>query len=132
MSGILQKVVGEIYDAFARGDIPAVLRHFAVDIAWDQQHPDHGIPWLKPRLGIKSVEEFFEILPKELQISRFQPLHTFVTRDGVIGVVDFEAVVTRSGKTLKDIEMHVFTFKDNRVIAFDHKVDTHEHWLKLH
>jgi uncharacterized protein len=45
--------VQEIYAAFGRGDVPAILDRLAEDVAWETTgtsvHED--VPWLLPRVG---------------------------------------------------------------------------------
>lgn len=52
-------VVQDAYDAFGRGDIPAVLATFAADIVWSS--PD-GTPWGGRYTGPDEVAGFFQKL----------------------------------------------------------------------
>jgi ketosteroid isomerase-like protein len=36
--------VQEIYEAFGRGDVPAILDRLTDDIAWDLDAPGYGVP----------------------------------------------------------------------------------------
>ena len=62
-----QQTVQDIYAAFGRGDIPAILERLADDVRWDHL-PDgggaerHGVPWLVARTGRDDVAGFFEAL----------------------------------------------------------------------
>jgi ketosteroid isomerase-like protein len=42
------ETVQALYDAFGRGDIPAILDMLADDIQWDQEAPSYGIPIYEP------------------------------------------------------------------------------------
>ena len=43
--------VREIYEAFGRGDVPAILNKLDDNIEWETQNPVAGVPWLQ-RLGM--------------------------------------------------------------------------------
>jgi ketosteroid isomerase-like protein len=58
--------VAEIYAAFGRGDVPAILDALAENVAWEQW-PDNyaqraGVAHLLPRRGPGQVAEFFTVL----------------------------------------------------------------------
>jgi ketosteroid isomerase-like protein len=42
------EVVQEIYEAFGRGDVPAILDHLADDVGWDLDAPGYGVPIFEP------------------------------------------------------------------------------------
>ena len=41
--------VQDIYAAFGRGDVPAILAQLAEDVDWEYGMADAGVPWLQPR-----------------------------------------------------------------------------------
>src|SRR4051812_29357911 len=61
------QTVRDIYAAFGRGDIPAILERLADDVCWDHL-PDgsgaarHEVPWLVARTGRDDVAGFFAAL----------------------------------------------------------------------
>jgi uncharacterized protein len=117
-----------MYQAFGRGDIPAILEHFADDIVWEvgDDSGGHGVPWLLPRRGRQAVVGFFEALAP-LEFTRFEPKEFLTSADGktVVALLDIEANV-RGGPTLREIdEVHIWRFDDRgRVASFRHRVDT--------
>jgi ketosteroid isomerase-like protein len=52
--------VKAIYDAFGRGDVPAILDQLADDVDWDQDAPGYGIPIYEPGVGKEHAHRFFE------------------------------------------------------------------------
>jgi ketosteroid isomerase-like protein len=122
--------VQEIYEAFGRGDIPAILERMTEDVEWEATRSsaqDEGVPWLLRRSGRDGVAEFFACLDA-FEFRRFDP-HSLLTGPGqVAAVVDLELVVKASGHTLADQEIHLWTFDDaGQVAAFRHVVDTAKH-----
>lgn len=121
-------VVQDIYAAFARGDVAAILDHLADDVAWEPGMKDHGVPWLTPGSGKGHVGEFFKTVAEQLEMRAFEPVAFLPGDEYVAVVVELEAVVRRSGVTVTDREVHLWTFDDEgRVTALRHFLDTHQH-----
>jgi hypothetical protein len=45
------QTVQAVYEAFGRGDVPAILDHLADDVAWDQDAAAYGVPINEPGTG---------------------------------------------------------------------------------
>lgn len=56
--------VQSIYEAFGKGDVPAILNVLADDVEWeswaDNSAVNAGVPWMVPRRGKAEVVKFFE------------------------------------------------------------------------
>ncbi|MFZ5594035.1 MAG: nuclear transport factor 2 family protein [Pseudomonadota bacterium] len=126
------KQVQEMYAAFGRGDVPAILAVLAEDVEWEYGVNSTGVPWLQPRRGRAEVKKFFEALAA-VEISKFQPRTFLETGNIVITLIDLEATVKASGrKVIEEDEVHIWRFDDQgRVIRFRHRVDTHQHLMAL-
>lgn len=119
--------VQSIYEAFGRGDIPAILERLHPDVEWEHDSADHGVPWLAPRRGREAVLQFFEAL-QALEITRFEPLGFLAGQDQVAGTVRLHATHRVTGKEIRDLELHLFSFDaQGRVSRFRHFVDTFQH-----
>ena len=119
--------VKAIYDAFGRGDIPAMLAKLDDDVEWDTDYVDAAAPWLEPRRGRANVAGFFEALAA-LQLTKFEP-HTFAAdANKVIAVIDIE--LDHKGKHyVVPNEGHYFVFNDQgKIVKFQHLVDTALSW----
>jgi hypothetical protein len=123
------KIVEAIYAAFGRGDIPTILGALSEDVEWEHDAVDHGVPWLTPRQGRAEVTGFFEAL-RALDIRRFEPKRILADGNMVIAVIHVEIAVHATGRAIKDVELHLWTFDaQGKVARFRHVVDTHQHWL---
>ncbi len=122
--------VQHIYEAFGRGDIPAILAHMAEDVDWEYDKPDAKVPWLERRAGRAGVGAFFESLGA-LEFQRFEPKALLESGPLVVALIDIALVVRATGRTVAETdEVHLWHFDDaGRVARFSHKVDTHRHWL---
>jgi uncharacterized protein len=122
--------VKDIYAAFGRGDIPAILDRMADDVDWDPAPTsgrDAGVPWLAHRTGPDGVAEFFASL-EPLEFPRFEP-HTYLANDNqVAAIISLEIRVKASGHTIAEDELHLWSFDDaGRVSGYQHFVDTAKH-----
>jgi len=83
--------VKEIYAAFGRGDVPAILDKLDENVEWETAIPVPGVPWLQTRRGRVNISAFFESLAP-LSFQRFEPqpsasaslgqVHRAVAHDG--------------------------------------------------
>jgi ketosteroid isomerase-like protein len=124
--------VQEIYAAFGRSDIPAILDRLADDVCWDHL-PDgggaqrHDVPWLRERTGRDDVAGFFEALDA-LDFHVFAPTAILGDGDTVVALIDEDVTVRATGERFRDATAHVWSFApDGRVIAFRHLTDTVKH-----
>jgi ketosteroid isomerase-like protein len=120
----------EIYGAFGRGDVPAILSKLSEAVDWEYGATSSEVPWLQHRQGRDGAAAFFASLGA-IQIRRFTP-KTFL--DGgsvVVALVDIEFTVTATGKSVvEEDEAHIWHFDDRgQVTRFRHRVDTHQHML---
>ena len=127
-----QETVQQIYAAFGRGDISAILERLAPDVRWEHW-PDgsgaqrHGVPWLAQRTGPAEVAGFFESLGA-LEFHQFEPTGLVGDGDRVVALIDVDIEVRATGERFRDAELHLWTFDpQGRVSEFRHFVDTAKH-----
>jgi uncharacterized protein len=123
-------IVQDIYAAFGRGDIPAILDHIADDIAWEAWADNFaqraGVPWLTPQHNKAGVQAFFERVA-QFHIAEFSVLSLMSNDQQVAAEIRIEATVPGGG-CYRDEEVHVWTFnEDNKLVHFRHYVDTAKH-----
>lgn len=130
MTGNLD-TVSSIYQAFARGDVPAILERVADDVRWEDW-PDNraqkaGVPWLQARRGRTGVAAFFETLSHQ-KIRDFQVRNLMAGGNQVAAEVVIHMDVPASGGSIRDEEIHLWTFDgQGRVTRFRHYCDTSKH-----
>jgi ketosteroid isomerase-like protein len=108
------EVVQQGYEAFGRGDIPALLEFVADDVEWIQQGPS-AIPFTGTRHGHEGVAEYFSLLDVNLDFEQFEP-REFVAQDDTVVVLGFERSVMKStGRPLENEWAHVYTLRDGKI-----------------
>jgi ketosteroid isomerase-like protein len=121
-----------IYEAFGRGDIPAILDQLSDDVAWDawtdaSSAQSAGVPWLAERHGRDQVGGFFQSL-SALEFHTFAPYALIEGGDRVVAQISVDLTVRETGRRFRDDEIHVWVFGDDgRVTEFRHYVDTGKH-----
>ena len=65
------ETVQDIYAAFGRGDVPAILTRLADDVQWEYATAANPIPWLQPLTGRDQVPRFFEALASHVDPAAF-------------------------------------------------------------
>jgi uncharacterized protein len=120
------ETVQTIYEAFGRGDVPAILDRLADDVAWDQDAPGYGIAIFEPGVGKGHAQRFFEAVFEGLEFSRFEPTNFLDGGDQVAVPINVELEVKSTGKVVEAHEIHLWTFGDDgKVSRFFHCVDRH-------
>jgi ketosteroid isomerase-like protein len=122
--------VKQIYTAFSRGDVPAILEQLADDVEWEYGIAATDVPWFQLRHGKSEVPKFFESLG-EFELHKFEP-KTFLENGNIVVVlIDVELTVKATGiRVVEEDETHIWHFNSQgQVIKYGHRLDTHRHWL---
>lgn len=118
------QTVQSIYEAFGRGDIPAIIDRLADDVAWEQGAADWGIPWLTPGTGKDHVLAFFGHVAG-FEFTRFE-IEAICDGGAIVMVLIDVAATVPPGGSFAGPEAHVWRFgTDGKVKAFNHLLDTH-------
>lgn len=121
--------VQAIYEAFGRGDVPAILDVLADDVEWeswgDNSAVRAGVPWMAQRSGKDDAAGFFGVVGqmeiRDLQVLSFMEGGNQVAVEFVIEV----ALPGFGGGTYRDEEIHLWTFDDaGKVVRLRHYTDT--------
>src|SRR5262245_44964918 len=98
-----------MYECFGKGDIPGILARLHSDVEWEYDWGGPSLKWYTPRRGRDEVPKFFESLA-DFEFVRFEP-QTFLEGSDMVAVpVAIELIYRPTGKRIRDIEMHLWTF----------------------
>ena len=122
--------VADVYAAFGRGDVPAILARLADDVSWDAWSDNfaqrEGVPHLAARRGREEVGGFFALIGS-WTVEEFAVLDLIGAGRQVVAEVRASFVLPGGGR-FTDEEVHLWTFDDDgRVVRFRHYCDTAKH-----
>jgi ketosteroid isomerase-like protein len=121
------QIVQQIYSAFGKGDVPAILEHISDELTHFSVVADATpeVPWHLPITKKQDVPRFFQALATECNFTRFDPHSFAATGDLVYCSIDFDVTVKRNGKKVEYRNtMHRFTFRNGRVVEWRGTEDT--------
>ena len=123
-----KETVLEMYAAFGRGDVPAILEHLAPDVEWEYGASPTEVPWLQPRQGRSGAAEFFASL-EGFEFHRFELRTILEEGTTVVALIDLEATIRKTGLRLQELEeAHIWHFGDDGLVSrFRHRTDTLKH-----
>lgn len=129
----LTRKVQIIYQAFGRGDVPAILEDVSPDVEWEYGWKSSPIPWLVPRRGREHALSFFQTVGAQLEFHSFAVNHVLGGDRIVVGLVSLEATVKATGKRIVETdEAHIWHFDEKGQVAkFRHAADTYGHFVAL-
>jgi uncharacterized protein len=117
------RTVQGIYEAFGRGDIPALLSVVADDIDWSIAGPP-AVPHAGRRRGRQEVEQFFPVLAATEEFEQFEPREYIAQGDQVVVLGYLRSRVKATGRTYENEWAMVWTLRDGKVLRFRTYEDT--------
>jgi ketosteroid isomerase-like protein len=123
--------VSALYQAFGRGDLPAILGMLADDVQFDADwHDNHaqraGVEHMTPRRGPGQAAEFFALVAG-WQLDEFQVLDLMGSSRHVAAEVRAAFTLPNGGRFI-DEEVQLWTFDAaGKVKRLRHYVDTAKH-----
>ena len=113
------KMLQSGYDAFRRGDLPAIFKLFDPDIEFYQSQ---AVPWGGRYKGLDQVKEFFHKLTTAIA-SQVELDHFVDAGDCVVAVGRTRGTVRATGKAFNVPVVHVWRLKDGKAIRFEAYID---------
>lgn len=118
-------VVRGMYAAFGRGDLEGILAALDPQVSWRTPGaPD--LPTAGVRQGVSAVREFFGLLLNSFDIADFHPQDFLAAGDKVVVLGTSREGPKGSGRLVDFRWVHVFTFRNGRVVAFEEPADVSE------
>jgi ketosteroid isomerase-like protein len=115
-------VVRGVYEAFGRGDVPAVLGAMADDIEW---HEAEGMPYGGIYHGGEAVaQNVFGPITQDISDFAVKPEEFIASGDAVAAVVRYTGTGQATGKRLDLPAVHVFNVRDGKIAQFRQFIDT--------
>jgi len=107
-------LIQKLYDAFSRGDIPAILAELADDVDWTFEGPAI-IPYTGKRKGPSEVLGFFQGLVTT-QTNMKLTIEQWVAQGDIVATAGrYSGTVTATGKSFDTAIAHFFTIRGGKV-----------------
>lgn len=103
--------VKAIFEAFGRGDVPAIVEMAAADVDWgiDGEFSE-ALAWLRPGRGRDKVLAYFGGVGATMEVHTIVPKHIAGDGDHGLALIEIEFTVKQTGKRLRVEEAMHFTF----------------------
>lgn len=120
-------VIDGLYQAFAKGDIPAALEPMAPDIVWNEAE---GFPYAdnNPYIGPDAVlNGVFARIGAEWAYWNLKDIQLHeMSNNQVLATLRYDAKHKATGKTLDAQTAHLWTLEDGKIVAFQQYTDTNQ------
>lgn len=118
------QTVQEVYAAFGRGDVAAILERCTDDVDWASDSALEVAPWHGPHLGRGQVPHFFQRLAESTEVFEFSPVSFAANDTDVMVVVRFGVRSRTSGKSATMNLHHWWRFRDGKIAQYRGSEDT--------
>jgi len=118
------KTITQVYEAFGRGDVAAILDAVTDDVDWAAEATSAVAPWYGVRHGKDAVAGFFASFGSTMEVEEFTPLSLAANDTDVLTVVRFRARSRSTGKIAAMDLHHYFTFREGKIAYYRGTEDT--------
>ena len=124
MSTTNTTIVQDLYAAFGRGDIQAVVDGCVADVTWGIVGRQEDLPMLGIRTGRAGVAEFFKTMHDLQDITEFEPKTFMAAEDKVLVWGRYRWIMRNNGCPGEIEWLHIFTIRDGRTVTWRGHNDT--------
>jgi uncharacterized protein len=118
------KTITQVYEAFGRGDVAAILDAVTDDVDWAAEAASSAAPWYGVRHGKDAVAAFFSDFGSTMEVEEFTPVSFAANDTDVLTVVRFRSRSRGTGKTSEMNLHHYFKFRDGKIAYYRGTEDT--------
>lgn len=121
---MLVRMVQELYAAFARRDIPAMLAQLAPDVVWcEPENPFN--PAAGTHRGHQGFLDWVQVGREAEDIELLEPQRFLVDHDSVAVVGHMRCRAKRTGRVYESDFVHLVTLRDGKIVRFQEFFDTY-------
>ena len=113
-----KQVVKEVYSAFQRNNIPAILNCLTDDVQWFSIGPPHVIPTAGTRYGRRQVEEYFSMFESLEEVETFTPQEFIAEGERVVAMGEMQSRIKPTNVRVKTPWVHIFRFRQGKISEF--------------
>ncbi len=120
-----ETIIRDVYAAFGRGDVGAILSRVTEDTSWTFAVRDSEVPWHQPFRGKAALPGFFGALMEGVAIEGFEPYAILTAGDHVIARVRIAYSVRKNARRVEQEQLHFWTLDTSgKVLSLVHYEDT--------
>jgi ketosteroid isomerase-like protein len=126
-SGMEQQNIAAVqagYNAFASGDMEALMRDFDDNITWDAVGPAGVLPIFGHWQGKDQVMQWFMQLGSMTTCEPFRNVRYVASGETVVATGESKVTFNNTGKTVDGPFVHIFTFRNGKIVAWQGFEDT--------
>lgn len=114
------QVIQMLYQAFGRGDVPAVLACIDENATWVNPYGKGHFPgyWGKPCRGHAEIVGFFQAINEAVDVRGFDPVEIIAQGDKVVALINWNGVVRQTDKPFEVLLVHIWTLRDDKVVDY--------------
>ena len=112
------ETVKEMYAAFGRGDIDAIVAKCTNDVEWIT-HLDPIVPWSGDHSGKDFVPAFFGAIFGSVDVTAFEPQEFVAQGDTVISIGSFSCHARANDKDATSRWIFIWKFRDGMVSSYE-------------
>jgi uncharacterized protein len=110
-------VIRRVYEAFGKGDLPAILEHVSDQVDWELAGPPQ-LAYSGRRRNRREVEAFFGQVAQADDIHSFEP-REFIEAGEHVTVLGWERTTARdTGVTFETEWAHVFAVRNGLIVRW--------------
>ena len=117
-------LVQDLYAAFGRGDVPAILEMCAPDVTFEVVGRRSDYPLFGVHQGRDGVQTFFALIEANEAFEQFEPRSLHAAGDLVLALGRSVYTVKRTGKLVSSDWAHVFVVRDGLIASFREFTDS--------
>ena len=118
------QIIQDLYAAFGRGDMPAILGLLAEDVDWHFVGQPTDVPFAGYRKGHQEMIEFFTIVAQNCEVYEFGPHEVSSFGDRVLSLGHERVGVKSTGKTFESDWVHLITVRNGKIVRLQEFYDT--------
>ena len=111
-------LIGQIYEAFGRGDIGYIIDQLTDDVRW-VSHLEPIVPWSGDYSGKTNVPKFFDAIANSVQTTAFTPQEFIAQADTVVSTGDYGCTVNATGKAALSPWVFIWKLRGGRVTSYE-------------
>ena len=109
--------IKDLYAAFGRGDVAAILAMVTDDVSWEFEAPAE-LSWSGLRRGPQEAAGFFAGIAAEHADPVLNMTEFFANDDAVAAFGRYAATVKKTGKRVETPVAHYFRFRDGKISRY--------------